>query len=119
MTITDSDLVGEIRRLAGENPDYVYPDAYCRYVKEGEGSCLVGQALINLGVPVNWFLDHSSDYNDLRNAGTFSEIRDLVPGLKVSDLVTDWVDTAQSSQDDQTPWAEAVEGADQCYPEVA
>lgn len=68
--ITAEQVWEEIEKLAAESPDYVYPRAErpldlpeddpwltCRYVHHAEdgsktGGCIVGQALIRLGVPV-------------------------------------------------------------------
>ena len=56
------DLAGEIRRLAAENPDYVYVaepstktygNPTCYYTAtDGHDACIFGKALANLGVPL-------------------------------------------------------------------
>ncbi|BCP41399.1 hypothetical protein MINTMi27_14920 [Mycobacterium intracellulare] len=44
-------LIREVRRIAAANPDFVYSNSLCQYIDNdnGGGSCIMGQALFNLG----------------------------------------------------------------------
>ncbi|WP_040828969.1 hypothetical protein [Nocardia jiangxiensis] len=101
------DLEDEIRRLAAETPEYVYPDASCVYVKRKLsgglcGSCLFGVALINLGVDPEQ-LDVGSD----------TSITALLAdhGFEKTPQI-EWFQTVQNLQDDCYPWGRAVKMAD-------
>jgi hypothetical protein len=107
-----NDIVTEIRRLAAESPDYVYerPGQSCVYVEyigdELIGSCIVGKALVNLGVnPADLLFEEiPGAYNLLRNP------------VKMAPEQVWWIDTVQGAQDDGTPWAESVAAADETHP---
>jgi len=115
-------LQDEIRRLASEKPDYTYSvpedaDEYregstgCLYTVtlDGEkvGSCIVGQALLNLGVSPEdlsiyefYSVDHlfSDEYmND--NKGFSDEEQEVI----------DWILGVQMLQDKAHPWGIAVQ----------
>jgi hypothetical protein len=120
--ITTEQVVNEIRRLAAEQPDFVYVNPVdpentdCLYVhnwgnEDGlpvVGGCIAGQALMNLGVP-------ASTLHDVE----FTSVSGILPrvGVKV-DIVSDrnlltWMDDVQSKQDIKNPWGLAVKAADQ------
>lgn len=104
-------VISEIRKIASQNPEIVYSrdifnpgDDYCRYVVDGKGSCIVGRALVNLGI--------------------IPERLDGVEGMKAKDVLvhlgvnqdhsdqTEWVDRVQFHQDHSASWKDAVEKAD-------
>lgn len=106
------DVVAEIRRLAGESPDYVYQRQGCVYVEEDDagnlvGSCIVGKALVNLGVEPQ---------------ALHYEVPSRIPGAAallrrpVDDLERRWIDEVQYSQDFGYAWSESVANADAEYP---
>lgn len=115
--ITAGDVRAKIKELAAERPTYTYVKPkgaqFCLYVHEdssgapikGEG-CIVGQALVALGVDPNTLVDVFMDaesllydfgINDNSESGTDAE----------------WVEKAQSAQDFGKEWAVAVEAADE------
>lgn len=111
--IDSSQVVEEVKRLAKEKPDFVYAipeDAEtCLYVFNGKGSCIVGQALINLGILAEDIAEHE--------------------GQPASDVMEDllddpnsghnfWLDQVQSEQDGRVPWGKAVETATEEHPEI-
>ena len=43
-------ILAEVRKVAAEQPDYVYPFLRCKYMSdEGRPMCIIGHALFNLG----------------------------------------------------------------------
>jgi len=109
-------LINEVRRLANERPNFVYnrPEfgsgpAPCRYVHDGQPSCLVGCAAWNLGL-INATIESTS-----MNVGGVVVLNDEL-GFGLSNEHVDWLSTAQSLQDDGATWATAVESADEVIP---
>lgn len=56
---TVRDVAAEALRLAEADPEFVYVppiqnSTVCQYVHAGVGSCLFGQALINVGIRTSW-----------------------------------------------------------------
>lgn len=111
------DLENEVRRLAAENPDFVYEGAVedrygsqyvsCMYTVEGDdenlvGSCLFGQALINLG----------ADPAELRSYEHEGIGQVLESAMLVSPKRVQWFDDVQEYQDVKMTWAFAVAEAD-------
>lgn len=127
MKIDPKEFVAAVRQLADENPDKVYklPQVWdengfvegtsCLYVEPdldtGElvGSCLIGRALVNLGVPVE-----ELDINEGMSIQRLNHNIDL--GLP--DDVAYWAGVAQGIQDANHTWSDAVNGADRDYPWV-
>lgn len=108
--IDPAEIQAEIRRIAAENPDHVYlPDVAgeCVYTEMDTddhrvGSCIVGKALINLGVdPVrlSW------------SEGKFAASVLGEPGA-AADSIIGWINTVQQYQDDKISWGRAVAKAD-------
>lgn len=121
------DVAREIVRLGRENPDHVYKmtsDLGCTYVRETsennyEGDCIVGRAMINLGIDPKILLDADSDL--IRGGGkTASEIiaenRSEVEEHDNDILAQiDWV---QSHQDDGDKWGTAIESLTENFPDL-
>lgn len=117
-TIDEAAFVAEVRRLAAENPDFVYsaPEDLnptsgptCLYVHRTEagelvGGCLIGQAFINIGLPV----DEVAKFDTL----TYGGATEVLGVFNVSKRVRAWAGTAQQCQDLGDCWAEAVARAD-------
>lgn len=118
--ITTEQVVNEVRRLAAEQPDFVYvnpvdpENADCLYVHNWGvldqpvvGGCIAGQALLNLGVPA-WKL-HEEEYTSV--GAILSKVGVTVDrGSDRDDL--DWLDNVQAKQDIKIPWGAAVTAAD-------
>lgn len=115
-------VIREIRRLAAENPDFVYgipskPDEYgypvqgdnCLYVHDGKGSCGVGQALVKFGVldPNRPFGKHGEQIEGVEASKVFE-----ILGLRVPGMQKRWADNFQSHQDEGKTWGQAVAWAD-------
>lgn len=108
MSITGADVVREVRLLAERNPSFVYelPEGsdQCMYVHpDGIGGCIVGRALMILGVdPVTL---HEHEFN---SAGT------VLDRLEIDSTPEerDWLILVQAHQDEYEPWGEAVYNVD-------
>lgn len=97
--------------VAEKGREYVYPEGQrinytCQYLTpDGKGSCLVGSALLRLGVPVEVLPQHG-------DAGMGAE--DLLDLLRERDVATYEPEvatlfvTAQMEQDSGVPWGLAA-----------
>lgn len=105
-----SDLWAEVKKVAAEQPDYVYPEQYCRYQNDGKPSCIVGQALYRLGMPVSVLveIDAAHGQGGISAYGLPYERPDLFVDDSASDLFA--LAEAQEAQDNRLPWGEAVGG---------
>lgn len=137
-TFTAADLATEVRRLAEESPDFVYmpidrvpegdeaePDLWyggCSYVNGSEGKgCIVGQALANLGVPVEVLRNHEGN-----NAAGVMQNLGLTPmpeGMRYkpeSDYTPEerFCTLVQRGQDQEEPWGTALRHADEQMTQV-
>ena len=107
-----SDLWAEVKRVAAEQPDYVYdkPDGNCSYEVGGKPSCLVGHAMFRLGMPLDLIrrCDRAGAIGHVLDefGGEFDESGDD-KGVYRTLLV--W---AQGGQDSGLPWGEAVSEAE-------
>ncbi|AWN03864.1 hypothetical protein PBI_PEREGRIN_24 [Rhodococcus phage Peregrin] len=118
-TINPAQIRWEITRLAVLKPDFKYFDANnleewetCRYVDEvtGEGSCIVGQALMNLGVSK----EDLSQYEDLGADQVIKELLNLSEKDKIFNGRTiTWIREVQLQQDLNHTWAHAVHVANE------
>lgn len=105
------EVISEIRKIASLNPETVYSrDIFnpgedpCRYIVDGKGSCIVGRALVNLGITP-----------ERLNEFEGTKARDVIFRLAVHtdhSNQTEWVDRVQFHQDANVPWGIAVEKAD-------
>lgn len=115
MITTIDDLLDEVRKVAKDHPDQrgdQGPELICFYVKDGAPSCIVGHALWNLGlIDVEFEKDSSNEL----------AITDLLGELDVDFGDSGvwpraWLSTVQRNQDCGTPWAMAVQAADEVMP---
>ncbi|TDB90885.1 hypothetical protein E1264_03400 [Actinomadura sp. KC216] len=107
-TLTFKQIENEVRRLAAENPDFVYESYHgsCFYnptERAGKqyGACIFGQAFTNLGTPVPDGIDE--DY-----------IGSVLPNMGIETTLDqyEWAGTVQYQQDQGCAWALAVALAD-------
>lgn len=115
---TTTDIVNEVRRLAKAEPNFVYidqegrdKDSPCGYTGMGPGTsqgraCIVGQALMNLGVPAEALVDSEDSVGVL-----LAELEQVEYG-PFDSTNEEWLTTVQGFQDEGTPWGEAVSSAD-------
>lgn len=111
-------LKEEVLNLAAEKPDFIYesdPNAVeaCAYLvwdkDEATGSCIMGQALMNLGVnPLELSKYEGADIAavvDILNGGTEPHYH--------RDKLDYWLSYVQGRQDNGDTWSTAVEFADE------
>lgn len=113
-------LAKEIIRLGNENPDfvYVYQEGFelgneygyaGRACGTTEGqACLVGQALMNLGVPEDYLKDLKENFYILVEEGVFDPYIKKAKAKKNSRYV-DLILEAQILQDTYFSWGKAIE----------
>lgn len=94
MSISPEDIIAQIRKAAAEQPD---AQRECKYVLDGTPHCIVGVALHNLGVPLDFL-------NTLVDAAVVLRLLD-VPS-------TPWVERVQFETDLGATWKEAIDLAD-------
>lgn len=120
--ITIDDLIGKIREIASEEPDFKYRTsndltASCSYfgpIGGGEGSgCIVGRALIALDVDMSKVRECEDDPNTPTSIDEllYERVVDVAFKEDECDKVL-WVDRVQSRQDSGDTWDEAVNFAD-------
>ena len=107
-----SDLWAEVKKVAAEQPDYVYSEEPCQYQHDGKPSCIVGHALHRLGVPIEALeaLDDAQEGGGVPASGLPSYLPILVEEGSRSALIA--LGEAQEAQDDGIPWGEAVGGVE-------
>lgn len=113
MHIRIADLIAEVRRLAQDNPDFVYPTnkrhegPSCVYNPEegiyGRPACIFGQAFINLGSPV--------DEDPKLGAGSI-ECVCTKKGIQFNSFQGAWISAVQRNQDSGIAWGAALDKAD-------
>jgi hypothetical protein len=112
-------VIKEVRRLASENPDYVYTNnkdengrTICLYLASADQpGCIFGQALTRLGVVIPIDLEgRSIDFIFWRIG------RIELPGA--DSALVDWCSEVQRGQDSGLAWAKAIHGADVSCPGV-
>ena len=114
MNITAKQILKTVKELAKENPDTVYvspnDEGLCFYTKgacsNGTEGCIIGQALVKLGVPKETLAELDEKSQDITG---------LLRNLDMVDLATfddnDYLDELtkiQNRQDSGCSWGEAV-----------
>ena len=109
-TATFDEVVAEVKAIADERPDYIYPYSFneevCMYFSDGQPSCIVGHWLARRGVTVD-------DIRPFNTGAGPSVFRSL--GIANLDSATvHFLSNVQAAQDTGTPWGEAfAKGLDQ------
>lgn len=105
--IKGSDLVAEVRRLADEQPDFIYKQpsgSHCSYRPQGgNDGCIVGQALRRLGWEVPFLLD-DGPIDDNIQEGRFP--------VDATRAEARWLLSIQSWQDCGASWGKAIHYTD-------
>lgn len=108
-TITHDDALRALNEAVKvKGYDFVYDRREgnsCYNVWNGKPDCIVGHALVWLGVPIEWFEEESRANDgayDVCNALSLDEM------FVVGDDALDLFREVQDSQDNQVPWGEAV-----------
>lgn len=93
MSAVGQALIAEVRRIAAENPDYVYSSDQCVYMHEGQPSCIMGKALFNLG-----YLPAAEDVEE-QIIGHVLQTLGKTLGLEVDTYEVIWLSAVQGVQD--------------------
>lgn len=95
--------------VAEKGEDYIYPDQYCVYVKEGQPACIVGHVFDRLGVlDRGWAADHTAV------TGLFHDEAPVVAtkkAIKVLDAAQNAQDGAGLGRSGRKTWGQALEEA--------
>lgn len=109
MSVLGQQLISAVRAHAAEKPDHIYKSPYghgtCVYVYDGCPSCLIGQALWDLGL-----IDASFAGTAGNHVPFFSVVDHL--GLVLDPDERKWLREVQYHQDARHSWGEAVAKAD-------
>lgn len=116
---TATEVIEEVRRLAAEQPDFVYSNqggagGECSYfgctVGDSSGqACIVGQALANLNVDMS-DLKHWEDKG--YGMGIAEALEKKVVAIPYTEREARWLDNVQYPQDFADSWTVAVEEVD-------
>jgi hypothetical protein len=113
---TGQAIITVIRRIASEQPDFVYKKRKsndCTYVKKLDGQpvgdCGVGRALVELElIEPQDFID-----NERINTKSFRWLCGLMPfGTDLSEREITWINRFQMYQDEDYAWSTAVQFTD-------
>lgn len=116
--VTTADVIAEVRKIAREDPDFVYGDGSntCSYFGPSLGvtngsPCIIGKALHNLEVDTSiLFKREAVSYSD-RIGFVLKE--GFVPVVSKVNSERIWLNRVQNQQDFGKSWSEAVVLADQ------
>ena len=121
MNISTAAIVREVRALAAERPEHIYYAPQrdnCSYVCDASGctpehGCIVGQALVRLGVPQALL----AEIEVREGQDAISNMPPIVSNYGVGvELVVEqevyWLSRVQAHQDRAVPWGESVALAD-------
>lgn len=105
-------LIAAVRKHAADNPTYVddwAEKAGCQYVRDGEPSCIIGQALWDLGFIDSSFETHPpvGDRYSRANADTVDNVIELFD-IDLDPEELHWLVLVQGQQDSGRSWADAV-----------
>ena len=112
--IKTSELWSEVQKVGEERPEFVYEQdsspggRSCSYARDGQPSCIVGHALVRLGLSVG----DLELFDELGDSG-ISEVVEASGHIFDEDdpEATRKATVAQNQQDHGKPWGEATQGA--------
>lgn len=111
--ITQKQFVEETVRVINENPDFVYPNNFCSYLKANT-PCVFGKVLSNFGVSQEYLstVENDSIGNVLEKlAGNFSPVQFQ---LFDRDTIV-WACKIQAFQDDCYSWGDSLRIANEKF----
>ena len=112
--IKTSELWSEVQKVGEGRPEFVYEQdsspggRSCSYARDGQPSCIVGHALVRLGLSVG----DLELFDELGDSG-ISEVVEASGHIFDEDdpEATRKATVAQNQQDHGKPWGEATQGA--------
>lgn len=108
-TITYEDALRALNQaVADKGYDHVYErswNGYCYNVWEGQPACIVGHALIFLGVPIEWF---AKDTRDNDAVGDVCHVLFMEGMFEITDEALHLLGMAQTYQDGGLTWGVSV-----------
>jgi hypothetical protein len=116
--ISAGDVAVRMIEIAAENPRFAYdPPGEFLYIEFGQdnkkvGSCLVGRALVDLGVDPDDIVEGWSASATLGRLGIRVTFADNPNTMR-------WITCAQAHQDRRTTWHTAIQQANSFFPNVA
>lgn len=115
-TEQDIAFIRAVRELVNADPGYRYPsrDGQCYYIWNGCGDCLIGQALVQVGVSVEELATHD-ETAEKSAEGALT----VLGSLGYSGEVCHWGDRLQGLQDNDSTWRDALTLSDIDYPSIA
>lgn len=94
--------------------DYVYVcddgTSKCRYELDGKAQCLIGRALLRLGVPINVLNALDLGWKTIVAVGAVNILKDA--GFEWEQDAVEWARVVQFYQDAKHPWRQAISIAD-------
>ncbi len=113
VNFTVRQLIQEVKRLANQNPDFVYQSCnntcfYTRSENNNDCGCIFGQAILNLQP------DLKEKLQEFDNSTSVPRIHILLKklGMKLSLMQKSWCAAVQSSQDRKCSWSHAIQYAE-------
>lgn len=127
VTLTIENVVKAVEEAVElKGSDYVYPSnepdplresviGACQYVRSGAPSCLVGHALVSLGVPLNRLASFDLQYANSAKAVLDTLYAEAIIDFENAGEELDEIETflmaAQGKQDEGFTWGEALTAA--------
>ena len=121
MTTTTKDLIEEVKKIASEDPDFIYTAKHCSYFGQEVGDptgqcCIVGQAFKNLNIDTFGIEENGKPLYKGSGKTTSPNISMVIQRGMVnievdSELDIIWLSKVQSVQDRNKPWGEAIASA--------
>jgi hypothetical protein len=109
--LTIDAIFDTVRDLLAESPDFTYQapteDGSCVYIADGKGSCVVGQALVKLGVPVAELSYFDQEIGGMSAGPVLRRVLDADGDLFVNPKAVA-IEAVQTWQDGARPWGGAI-----------
>lgn len=116
----DDEVIEALQKIVTASPDYVYTPpgdtGWCLYSYNGDPSCLVGQALAEVGVPIDALESFNPGGKYGEDVGLIASNAAIILGLAKSTGV--YLQVAQKVQDNGKPWGEALAAAEAAIQQV-
>ena len=109
VAIEGEEYVYDMPTIRIEDDDEVHERTDCVYVYDGKGSCLLGRAMIRLGVSAER-LSREEEWGT--SPFTFDQMPNVITEWEFEPDAVDWGGYVQNNQDRGWTWGTSVTGAD-------